>query len=115
MFDLEPGESRPVKRLYAGSVAVVSCHDLATIRDEDAALLAAAYTAFDEAGRKLGVDAATLARSVDLAEVFRYALDYAQLHTAAHVKQDVGRVDQIQAARTTLAPLAGLMNLDFPV
>lgn len=112
LFDLEPGETRPITRLYSGRVSVVSCHDLATIRDEDAALLANAYTAFDHAGRELGVDAAELAASVDLAEVIRYALDYAQLHTAR--PGDVGRTDQTKSARMTLAPLAALLKVDLP-
>jgi hypothetical protein len=41
-------------------------------REEDAELLAAAYTAFDRAGRELGIDAATLARSVDLVGILRF-------------------------------------------
>lgn len=39
--------------------------------DANGRLLAAAYTAFDKAGRALGVDAATLAESIDLAGLRR--------------------------------------------
>lgn len=74
-----------------------------------AQLLAASYTAFDRAGRELGIDATELAESIDLAEVIRYALDYTQLHTPAHVTHNVGRPDQTAAARTTLAGLRALM------
>lgn len=79
--------------------------------EANAALLAAAYTAFDEAARELEVDAAELARVLPLAEVIRYALDYCQLHTAAHDKRDVGRLDQVEGARMTLARTAKLLNL----
>lgn len=67
LFDLDEGETRPFVTLYApdGS-AVVRCHDLATIRDADARLLAAGFNAFDRAGRSLGIDAATLAERLDL-------------------------------------------------
>lgn len=37
----------------------------------NAALLAAAYTSYDKAGRELGIDALALAQSVDLASVIR--------------------------------------------
>lgn len=39
----------------------------------EARLFAAAYTAFDKAGRELGLDAATLAESIDLAALIRAA------------------------------------------
>ena len=39
----------------------------------NAALLAASYSAFDRAGRELGIDAATLAASLDLAALIRAA------------------------------------------
>ena len=42
-----------------------------TNREGDARLLAASYTAFDKAGRALGVDAAELAESIDFAELIR--------------------------------------------
>ncbi len=83
-------------------------------RRANRALLAAAYTSYDRAGRELGVDAATLAQSIDLEEVIRYALDYAQLHSPAHDKKDVGRLDQVRAARKTLGPLAALMGVELP-
>lgn len=38
-----------------------------------AALLAAAYTSYDKAGRELGIDATNLARSLDLAALIRAA------------------------------------------
>lgn len=77
----------------------------------DAALFVASYTAFDQAGRELGIDAAELARTIPLAEVIRYALDYAQLHTTAHDRRDVGRPDQVDAARVTLAKLADALKV----
>ncbi len=40
-------------------------------RDANRRLLASAYTAFDKAGRELGVDAATLAERIDLAKLVR--------------------------------------------
>ena len=75
-----------------------------------AALLAASYSAFDKAGRELGIDAAKLASSVDLAEIIRYALDYSQLHSRTSDKGNVGRIDQVKAARLILAPLVALMK-----
>jgi len=67
-------------------------------KDEDAnaRLLRAGFNAFDKAGRELGIDAATLAERIDLAEVIRYALDYATLHTAKD--GDCGRLDQVKQA-----------------
>ncbi len=70
------------------------------------ALLVAAYTAYDKAGRELGIDATALAQSVDLAEVIRYALDYSLLYTGA----ETGRTDQVQAAQHALSKLAELMG-----
>ena len=42
-------------------------------RPEDAALVAAAYTAFDKAGRELGIDATALASRINLVELIRAA------------------------------------------
>ncbi len=111
LFELEPGETKPIKRLYAANgAAVVACHDLATIDEPDARLLAAAYTAFDKAGRELGIDAATLAERIDLADVICFALDYAKLHTDVHARQEVGRPDQARAARLSLDNIAAMMG-----
>ncbi len=83
--------------------------------EANAALLAASFNSFDEAGRALGVDATELAKSLDLASVIRYALDYAQLNTTAHDLKNVGRIDQTDHARRTLAPLAELMQVKLPL
>jgi hypothetical protein len=89
---------------------------IATVKKpEDAALLAASYTAFDAAGRELGIDAAELALSIDLAEVIRYALDYALLNSERHKANYVGRPDQVQAARGSLAKVAELMQVKLPL
>lgn len=42
----------------------------------NAALLAASYSAFDKAGRELGIDAAVLARSIDLVALITTLQDY---------------------------------------
>lgn len=86
--------------------------DLIPEREANKELLAASYNAFDKAGRELGVDAAELARTIDLAEVIRYALDYAQLHTDAHDRKDVGRFDQVQVARHVVARVKKLMGVE---
>jgi len=44
-------------------------------QEANTALLAAAYTAFDKAGRELGIDAAELARTLDIAAVFQVLAD----------------------------------------
>ena len=46
--------------------------DLISIKNANARLLAAAYTAFDKAGRDLGVDAAELAHRIDLAGLIHF-------------------------------------------
>lgn len=55
---------------YIGVASVTEQDDL-DLRDSNARLLAAAYTAFDKAGRELGLDAAELAEAVDIAGMIR--------------------------------------------
>ncbi len=45
-------------------------------------LLAAAYTAFDKAGRELGVDAVKLAETIDLAQLAKWAHAVVACHAA---------------------------------
>ena len=94
-------------------IATVKAHENHAEQLATGQLLAASYSAFDAAARELGVDAVELAKSLDLASVIRYALDYSQINTRAHSVGDVGRTDQLQAARRTLAPLAKLMNVEI--
>lgn len=47
--------------------------DTADEDEANARLLAASYTAYDKAGRELGIDAAELAKSLDLAALIRAA------------------------------------------
>lgn len=55
-------------------------------RDANRALVAASFTAFDRAGRELGIDAAELARAVDLAALIRGAQEaLAYLETQENV------------------------------
>jgi hypothetical protein len=54
-----------------GTRHMLTCADGPT--PPDARLLASAYSAFDRAGRTLGIDAAELAERIDLATVLRWA------------------------------------------
>lgn len=58
----------------------------------NAALLAAAYTAFDQAGRALGVDATTLASSIDLEAVIRMAIARCGWESAVKCEMTFGAV-----------------------
>ncbi len=89
---------------------------------ETAALMAAAYSAFDRAGRSLGVDATELARSVDLAalirsahELRRYGLVQQVLglterlgYSEADAKATAHASDPIRRATAALAPVVAL-------
>lgn len=56
-FALIARAQHPVKSTYVGF----------TLIESDARLLASSYTAFDRAGRSLGIDAAELAEKIDIA------------------------------------------------
>ena len=65
----------------------------------EAALFAAAYTAFDRAGRELGVGAVELARSIDLAALIHAA------RPAANAKDEMDSYFASQEARQVLGAL----------
>lgn len=64
--------------------------------EANAALLAASFNAFDKAGRALGVDAAKLAESLDLAALIRAARDMQRILDGTLTRRP-GRLDEIAA------------------
>lgn len=76
-------------------IAAVTERDDRFVSDANARLLAAAYTAFDTAGRNLGIDAAELAERIDLAALIQTAgtiLDLAQVgadYTGQEIDQEM--------------------------
>lgn len=74
------------------------------IQEANAHLLAAAYTAFDRAGRTLGLDAAELAGRIDLAEMIQ-ALE-ALLHQCEYMGAPEDHKD-MRAARAAVAKARG--------
>ncbi len=56
-------------------------------QDANARLLAAGFNAFDKAGRELGIDAAALAESIDLAGLIRATQGFER---AERIRQSVG-------------------------
>lgn len=62
-------------RHSAGSLCQLTRGDVVGQEAASAKLLAAAYTAFDKAGRALGIDAAELAETLDIAAIVRALWD----------------------------------------
>ncbi len=81
--------------------------------EANARLLAAAFTAFDKAGRELGIDAATLAERIDLAAILRAAFNLTNgVYALDNRPIDPAHVDEVARA---MFPLHSLFaNLPKP-
>lgn len=107
--------------LVIDGAAIAHCRDhhgdLEANAGPNAALFAAAYTSFDRAARKLGVDAVELAESLDLAALVRSAQD---LQTMVRNVLTDSQLDKPQLGgarakcaatiRAAMAPLATLLS-----
>ena len=84
-------------RIFAAGDEIADVPAYLLAKKPIADLIAAAYTAFDKAGRELGVDAVELARSLDIAALIR--------------ERDQAR-EALQACQVFITPLARRQNWD---
>lgn len=78
-----------------------------SVAEANAELLAASYSAFDRAGRELGMDAVELARSLDLVALIQSHRDTLQaLSVFWALEMGDTQNDTIDAARAILAKIA---------
>jgi len=99
---------------YWGSqVRVDPCGGDCYQRDANANLLAAAFNAFDAAGRELGIDAAKLATKVNLTALLRAAFDVA-VKSRPQSDRKVYKVNQgdIDALSAVLLPVGVALHAD---
>lgn len=86
-------------------IATVKAHRNVNEQVATGKLLASAYSAFDKAGRELGIDASALAQSIDLAALIRDARDMQRMLEGSLPRRP-GRLDTIAAQLAKIPPSA---------